>query len=197
MFQKIINPEEGNANKAPHVPNRPQAPQPTHNPAPAPPQVAAAAPQPQQPVAQAPASGGGHRNRLSSDVEIKGTIRFQDELLVDGKVEGEISSTGTLAIQENARIRAEVKVGSVVIQGKVHGNITATQTVELRAGSEVVGDIKAAILTMEAGAIFVGKSEVGAPSSQPAKSADTSSNKGSASENKANQNNQQKAPAKA
>lgn len=156
MFQKIINNDEANADKAPHIPNRPQAPQASQ---PAAPQQPSATPQPQ--------SAGGHRNRLSSDVEIKGSIRFKDELIVDGKVEGEITSTGALTIQENARIRAEVKVGSVVIQGKVHGNITATHTIELRAGSEVVGDIKAAILTMEAGAIFVGKSEVGAPSSQP------------------------------
>lgn len=157
MFQKIISNDEQNAGKAPHVPNRPAA---------APPQAA-----PDQPAAVAPSSSTapqtGHKNRLSNDVEIKGTIRFKDELLIDGKVEGEITSTGTLSIQENARIRAEVKVGSVTIQGKVHGNITATHTVELRAGSEVVGDIKAAILTMEAGAIFVGKSEVGAPTSQP------------------------------
>ncbi len=158
MFQKIINNDEAGANKAPHTPNPPQAAQPAAA-APAPAQ-AAASPQPQ--------AAAGHRNRLSSDVEIKGVIRFQDELIVDGKVEGEIHSTGGLAIQENARIRAEITVGSVVIQGKVHGNIIASDTIELRAGSEVVGDIKAAVLTMEAGAIFVGRSEVGAPTSKPA-----------------------------
>lgn len=158
MFQKIINNDDANPEKAPHVPNRPQAPQTSSS---------AAAPAPATSSSQ-PQASGGHRNRLSSDVEIKGNIRFQDELIVDGKVQGEITSTGALAIQENARIRAEIKVGSVIIQGKVHGNITATQTIELRAGSEVVGDIKTAVLTMEAGAIFVGKSEVGAPSSQPA-----------------------------
>lgn len=153
MFQKIINNDEATPEKAPHTPKQPQAPQ---------------ASQPAAASSAQPQAAGGHRNRLSSDVEIKGTIRFQDELIVDGKVEGEIASTGALAIQENARIRAEIKVGSVVIKGKVHGNITATQHIELCAGSEVVGDIKAAVLTMEAGSIFVGKSEVGAPTSQPA-----------------------------
>ena len=33
---------------------------------------------------------------LSSDVEIKGSIKFQKELLIDGKVEGEITSTGVI-----------------------------------------------------------------------------------------------------
>lgn len=158
MFQKIINNDDSNQEKAPHSPNRPQAPQAAQS-------TAASAPTPAAQPQQTVASRG---NRLATDVEIKGTIRFQDELVVDGKVEGEISSTGALTVQENARIRAEIKVGSVIVQGKVHGNITATQSIQLCAGSEVVGDIKAAILTMESGAIFVGKSEVGAPSSQPA-----------------------------
>ena len=39
---------------------------------------------------------------LSSDVEIKGSIKFQKELLIDGKVEGEIHSDGVLTIGENA-----------------------------------------------------------------------------------------------
>ena len=42
---------------------------------------------------------------LSSDVEIKGSIKFQKELLIDGKVEGEINSEGVLTIGENADIR--------------------------------------------------------------------------------------------
>src|SRR6266478_3728720 len=42
---------------------------------------------------------------LSSDVEIKGSIKFQKELLIDGKVEGEINSDGVLTIGENAVTR--------------------------------------------------------------------------------------------
>jgi len=52
---------------------------------------------------------------LSSDVEIKGTIKFQKELLIDGKVEGEINSDGALTVGENADIRAEVKTKSITI----------------------------------------------------------------------------------
>jgi cytoskeletal protein CcmA (bactofilin family) len=104
------------------------------------------------------------RNVLSSDVEIKGIVKFQHDLIVDGKIEGDIQSTGNLTIGENARIKAEVKTGSVIVYGKVHGNLTAVDRVELKSSAEVVGDIKAKILTIEAGAIFVGKSTVGTPS---------------------------------
>src|SRR6201987_457996 len=54
---------------------------------------------------------------LSSDVEIKGSIKFQKELLIDGKVEGEINSDGVLTIGENADIRGEIKTKSITVYG--------------------------------------------------------------------------------
>lgn len=108
-------------------------------------------------------STGGTRNVLSSDVDIKGIVKFQHDLIVDGKIEGEIHSTGNLTVGENARIKAEIKTGTVVVYGKVHGNMTISERVELKSSAEVIGDIKAQTLVIEAGAIFVGKSTVGTP----------------------------------
>lgn len=104
---------------------------------------------------------------LSTDVEIKGSIKFLNDLVVDGKIEGSIISDGALTVGENARIRAEISTRSVVIYGKVHGDIEVVDTVELKANAELVGDIKAASLSIEPGAIFVGKSTVGSPSVKP------------------------------
>lgn len=103
------------------------------------------------------------RNVLSSDVEIKGSVKFTNDLVIDGKIEGNISSEGNLTIGENARIKAEISTATIIVYGKVHGNLTATDRVELKASAEVVGDIKAKTLSIEAGAIFVGKSTVGTP----------------------------------
>lgn len=114
-------------------------------------------------TAAAPRNTSMTRNVLSSDVEIKGSVKFSDDLVVDGKIEGDISSAGNLTIGENARIKAEVKTGTIIVYGKVHGNLTATDRIELKASAEVVGDIKAKTLSIEAGAIFVGKSTVGTP----------------------------------
>ncbi|MBC8125604.1 MAG: polymer-forming cytoskeletal protein [Gloeobacteraceae cyanobacterium ES-bin-144] len=112
---------------------------------------------------------------MSSDVEIKGTVKFTNDLVVDGKIEGEITSDGNLTVGENARIRAEIKTATVIVYGKVHGNLTATERVELKASAEVVGDIKTKTLSIEAGAIFVGKSTVGTPAQAPAQQAPASS----------------------
>jgi cytoskeletal protein CcmA (bactofilin family) len=103
---------------------------------------------------------------LSSDVEIKGSIKFQKELLIDGKVEGEINSDGVLTIGENADIRGEIKTKSITVYGKVQGNITVGERCELKSRCTLQGDLKAARLVIEEGATFIGKSEVtssGAP----------------------------------
>jgi cytoskeletal protein CcmA (bactofilin family) len=97
---------------------------------------------------------------LSSDVEIKGSIKFQKELLIDGKVEGEINSDGVLTIGENADIRGEIKTKSITGFGKVHGNITEAERCELKSKCTLQGDLKAARLVIEEGATFIGKSEV-------------------------------------
>ena len=97
-------------------------------------------------------------------MEIIGSIRFSNDLVVDGKIEGNIDSDGSLTVGENARIKAEIKTRSVIIYGKVHGNIEVSDKVELKANAELVGDIKAASLSIEPGAIFIGKSSVGTPS---------------------------------
>src|SRR2546423_5259469 len=97
---------------------------------------------------------------LSSDVEIKGSIKFQKELLIDGKVEGEINSDGVLTIGENADIRGEIKTKSITVYGKVQGNITVGERCELKSRCTLQGDLKAARPVIEEGATFIGKSEV-------------------------------------
>jgi cytoskeletal protein CcmA (bactofilin family) len=100
------------------------------------------------------------KNILSSDVEIKGSLKFQNELTIDGKIEGEIISSGVLTVGENAEIKGEIKTKSVTVLGKVHGNITVEERCELKSHAVLHGDLKATRLVIEDGATFVGKSEV-------------------------------------
>lgn len=154
MFKKVIGQDHSDSSR--NHPALPELRQPDPLPPPASPTYASQT----APVRSAPVAS---RNVLSSDVEIKGTVKFTNDLVVDGRIEGEIHSDGNLTVGENARLKAEIKTATVVVYGKVHGNITATERVELKSTAEVVGDIKSKTLSIEAGAIFVGKSTVGSP----------------------------------
>ena len=103
----------------------------------------------------------GGANHLAAEVQIKGTLRFESELLFDGKIEGEVfSDTGTLTIGKNASIIGEVRTKSVTIYGTVEGNVTVAELCDLKADSSLTGDLCAARLTIEDGAVFVGRSDV-------------------------------------
>lgn len=101
------------------------------------------------------------KNVLSNDVEIKGSIKFSHDLIIDGKIEGEVQSDGSLTVGENALIKGEIKTRSVIIFGKVEGNITVVERCELKSNAILVGDIDAGTLSIEEGATFMGASKVG------------------------------------
>lgn len=98
---------------------------------------------------------------LNSDVQIKGTIRFNDSLRLDGHFEGELhSDSGLLIVGKNGNVQATITVGSAIIEGKVEGNIIAKDKIELRSSAQHYGDIKASRLVVEEGVVFVGKCDV-------------------------------------
>ncbi|MGJ8677305.1 MAG: bactofilin family protein [Akkermansiaceae bacterium] len=163
MFKKVIG-QSPEPEASPSRPSNFEAPASTPPSSSSSPSSAASS----APRSSTPAPAPSGRNVLSADVEIKGHIKFSNDLVVDGRIEGEIESDGSLTIGENAHIKAEIKTRSVIIYGKVHGNIEVSDKVELKANAELVGNIKAASLSIEPGAIFVGKSTVGTPSIKPA-----------------------------
>ncbi len=130
-----------------------------------------------QDVADAPAEGtfakprfppafptvSGGRNILSSDVEIRGKLRFSHDLVIDGRIEGEVNSDGDLTVGENATIVGDVKTRSVIVFGRIEGNITVTERCELKQSAALHGDVVAGKLAIEEGATFLGSSTVGAP----------------------------------
>jgi cytoskeletal protein CcmA (bactofilin family) len=99
--------------------------------------------------------------RLSQGVSIKGSVKFLNELVIDGEVEGTIDSTGTLTIGEHARIRGEIRTKSVKVRGTVEGNILVTQRCELQAGCTLRGDIDAPRLVVNENATFLGSAKIG------------------------------------
>jgi cytoskeletal protein CcmA (bactofilin family) len=101
------------------------------------------------------------KNVLANDVEIKGSIKFSHDLIIDGKIEGEVTSDGSLTVGENALIKGEIKTRAVTLFGKVEGNITVQERCELKANAVLVGDVAAGTLAIEEGATFLGRSQVG------------------------------------
>jgi cytoskeletal protein CcmA (bactofilin family) len=103
-------------------------------------------------------------NRVSSGVSITGDVKFSSELVIDGEVEGNITSSGKLTIGTHATVVGDLRVGFVTIQGAVEGNVLATERCALQAGASLHGDVESPRLAMDENASFVGTATIMAKS---------------------------------
>lgn len=98
---------------------------------------------------------------IGKSVTIRGEVSGQEEMYLDGVFEGTIAlPESRLTLGPNARVKADLVAGDVVIYGHVDGNIRATGRIELRDSAEVKGDIVAERLSIEENASMKGKVEL-------------------------------------
>jgi len=67
---------------------------------------------------------------LAKDVDFKGVVNFDGTVRVDGRVEGEIHTTGTLIVGEHAIIKGVVSAAVLMNSGKINGTITAVEKIQ-------------------------------------------------------------------
>jgi cytoskeletal protein CcmA (bactofilin family) len=96
--------------------------------------------------------------RLGKTVVIRGEVKGNEDLTLDGRVEGTVTlEDNRLTIGPSAHVTADLTAKDVLILGRVQGNVVATGRVELRAGCVVEGDVRALRLAIEDNAVFRGK----------------------------------------
>ena len=100
---------------------------------------------------------------LSRGVSINGSVKFRNEMVIDGEVDGAIDSTGTLTIDQHGSVRGEIRANSVTVRGTVEGNVFATERCELQAGCTLRGDVEAPRFVVDENATFLGSAKVGTP----------------------------------
>ena len=101
-------------------------------------------------------------NRLSADVSIKGDVTFETELVIDGKVEGDILSTGKLIVGANGKVIGDVEAAFVTVQGEIKGDVHATERCGLESGGSLQGNIQSPRLAVDENASFVGSAQISA-----------------------------------
>lgn len=98
---------------------------------------------------------------LGGGVAFKGVFTFDGTVRIDGRLEGEIHTKGTLLVGEHAVIKGIITAGTLVSSGKIQGNITALEKVQLLKPAILIGDVQSPMLLIEEGAHFHGMSNMG------------------------------------
>jgi cytoskeletal protein CcmA (bactofilin family) len=97
---------------------------------------------------------------IGKGIEIKGTLSGAGDLVVEGRVEGEIALKNMLTIEESGEVQADVEVESIIVNGRMSGNIEANDKVHVSSTARMVGDIKSPRVVIEDGARFKGSIEM-------------------------------------
>jgi cytoskeletal protein CcmA (bactofilin family) len=102
------------------------------------------------PVVKSPA-------RVGSTLFFKGDLKGEEDLVVDGRVEGSISvNQGNITIGERGRVEADIEALTILVSGVVKGNLSAADRVVLLETGRVEGNISAKSVSLENGCHFRG-----------------------------------------
>jgi cytoskeletal protein CcmA (bactofilin family) len=123
--------------------------------------VPAAAPAPAMPAQAAAAGASPKASVIGPRAIVKGELLGDDDIVVDGLVEGTVRISRELRIGTGGRVLAGVHAASVIVSGELIGNCSATQRIEIQATGRLTGDIRAPRITIAEGATFKGRSETG------------------------------------
>ena len=97
---------------------------------------------------------------IGPNSKITGEIWSDENILINGQVEGKIRSSKVLIIGKRGNVKAELEADIVSVQGKVSGNCSASSKVEITSTGSIFGNIEAPAIAVAEGAIFRGASKM-------------------------------------
>jgi cytoskeletal protein CcmA (bactofilin family) len=97
---------------------------------------------------------------LGATLRFRGELSAQEDLIVQGSVEGTITHTSCLAIGPEGSMKGDIRARIIVIDGKVEGDLYATESVNIRATARVKGNVFAPRVGITEGAFFQGQVEM-------------------------------------
>jgi cytoskeletal protein CcmA (bactofilin family) len=108
-----------------------------------------------------PATTSGTTARLGASLHIKGEITGNEDLQIDGTVEGLVQlEDRKLIVGASAKVTADIIAREVAVYGNVKGNLRARDRIEIKKDGSVVGDLTTARIMIEDGAYFKGSIEI-------------------------------------
>jgi cytoskeletal protein CcmA (bactofilin family) len=97
---------------------------------------------------------------LGPTLKFRGELSAQEDLIVQGSVEGSITHTQSLTIGTDGSMKGDIRARTIVIDGKVEGDLYATESVNIRATAKVKGNVFAPRVAISDGAFFQGQIEM-------------------------------------
>lgn len=97
---------------------------------------------------------------IGQQISIRGTLVGEEDLLVEGRIEGAVTLTGHLTVAQAGVLEANLDVDSIEVWGEVIGDIVAARAIMIQKGARVHGNVSAPRVIIHDGASFHGSVEM-------------------------------------
>jgi cytoskeletal protein CcmA (bactofilin family) len=160
-FKKSIDGDDGmmNANSSVSRPE-PRTPQQRAAEARIEPRPAETRPAELRPLEARAAEASPRASVLGPTLRFRGELSAQEDLIVQGSVDGSITHTQSLTIGAEGSMKGDIRARVIVVDGKVEGDLYATESVSIRSTAKVKGNVFAPRVAIAEGAFFQGQVEM-------------------------------------
>jgi cytoskeletal protein CcmA (bactofilin family) len=94
---------------------------------------------------------------VDRDITLVGEIISEENIRLRGRVEGNVSTSGSVVIEPKAMVRGDITAENLIVEGTVEGKATVARKFELRPTGRMRGDIRASIVAIAEDAFLQGK----------------------------------------
>lgn len=97
---------------------------------------------------------GGQPNRIEKNTRIKGEITSEADFRIDGKLDGNVKTSGKVVIGKDGYIHGKVECVNADIEGNFNGELLVSELLSLKSSAVIEGTVIVAKLSVEPGATF-------------------------------------------
>ena len=133
-----------------------------------------------QPTYSPPATNSSElkeRATIGPSIFVKGDLSGDEDLIVQGRVEGTIKlSDNNVTVGNQGRVKADVRARIISVEGQVEGNLFAQEKIVIRKSGRVKGNLVAPRVSLEDGSTFKGSIDMEVSAQPDVKQAETKKN---------------------
>lgn len=97
---------------------------------------------------------GGQPNRIEKNTKIKGDIVSEADFRIDGKLDGNVKTSGKVVIGKDGYIHGKVECVNADIEGSFNGELLVSDLLSLKSSAVIEGTVEVSKLAVEPGATF-------------------------------------------
>ena len=94
---------------------------------------------------------------LGPTLKFKGELTANEDLVIQGQIEGSIKHSSNLTIGEEGKLKADITAEHITVEGELRGDLEGRNAVVVKDTANVSGNIFSPTVTLHEGSTFNGR----------------------------------------